>query len=115
MVMTGQATMQSAAIAHSGPRGVAGWSMVTSSRGGRGNALPMPPRGAIFLARSQDVRDDRWSAVTRAPHHRMVKSARAAMMALHLSGVVFGGPFVDPASAAAAGAGPARAESRVWV
>jgi hypothetical protein len=45
----------------------------------------------------------------------MVKSARAAMMALHLSGVVFGGPFADPASAAAAGAGRARAESRVWV
>jgi hypothetical protein len=77
----------------------------------------MPPPGAIFLARSQDVRDGRRSMVGghACPHHRMVKSARAAMMALHLSGVVFGGPFADPASAAVAGAGRARAESRVWV
>ena len=44
----------------------------------------------------------RWSMVGghACPHQRMVKSARAAMMALHLSGVVFGGPFADPASAA---------------
>ena len=31
------------AIAHRGPRDVAGWSMVACRRGGRSNARPMPP------------------------------------------------------------------------